>query len=1099
MKRLVLITAVLLTCLSISLTSQARVNISSISSDNQTGAAGYPLKKPFWMKLEENGISVKNHQITFRVIEGGGRMSIEDATTDGTGKVKSTLILGHEAGINRVEARSIVNGVSATKIMTATGIRPITDIFNRHSGRTSNIWRKFIGEDVPGDVPDLIDYSYAGYKNGEEPIPDLTGTIYDVTDYGAIPNDDASDTQAIKDTLKAAENGGIVFFPPGQYDVLLPGEFPQKITVGKRFGSGNIVLRGSGAEGYERNGTTIKMHAYLDGHWDCLFEGIWQHDDSNNKTPIVGEFPRGTRYFDVADSSRLLNRKFIRVVASGLFNDDWAEHSSRSRNGMRNNFTSIRSNGIGVSEFHEIDRIEGNRIYIKAPTTTPLNSNYSVYWKHLQTNIGFEDIHFDGNLQERYQHLVQPGRGWISLKHVAHSWVQRCRFSNSIIGVWFSGYGCSALSIIQDGRGGHYTAVFAGATYCLVGLLEEHTDVGATHGISITGKSSGNVAWGIGGPIIDGPDTHGAQPRNTLLDNYYSQTHESSSGRYSNLPHHLDGYTRWNNISKENRTLNMWTTSPQYFFITQSNMIGYIGGSSPRNAYVESSGSRPVYPNSLYEAQLEHRLGYLPAWIDNAKDMHNEFFGSIFGGLLPPPLAPPLEGRTKIVQDAIVATIPGISNADDVTDEHLSNIIIIRLTDKKLRTLKAGDFDGLTNLTSLYLDSSTLSKSNENRLTELPFNIFRDLTSLKYLFLNANKIESLPSDIFNGLDSLIYIYLNNNKLTTLPSNIFAGVQGLRSINLHTNELENLPENLFSGLTSLISLGLHNNQLTNLDVDLFSDLSNLRSLVLHTNNIENLPRNIFKGLDSINVIMLGDNELQELPKGIFSGLNNLTTLQLQGNIVDPIPLTIKLVKTGEGKFKADVQTAAPFKVTIGVNVTNGNIIGGETTVTIPSGKIRSNIIKVERSEGLVNIASPVTVDITSLPDLPSKHKGYKLVKDSSLPITVIDTVLDQNRQANLGPDKTKLLDNFPNPFNPETWIPYQLSKPANVTLTIYNMCGVVVRQLKLGQQPAGVYTNRSRAIHWDGRNEFGEKVAAAVYFYQLQADSVSFLRKMVILK
>ena len=378
-------------------------------------------------------------------------------------------------------------------------------------------------------------------------------------------------------------------------------------------------------------------------------------------------------------------------------------------------------------------------------------------------------------------------------------------------------------------------------------------------------------------------------------------------------------------------------------------------------------------------------------------------------------------------------------------------------------------------------------------------NIFRDLTSLKYLFLNANKIESLPSGVFNGLDSVSHIYLNNNRLSALPSDIFAGVQGLRSINLHTNALENLPENLFSGLTSLISLGLHNNQLTNLDVDLFSDLSNLRSLVLHTNNIENLPRNIFKGLDSINVIMLGDNELQELPKGIFSGLNNLTTLQLQGNVVDPIPLTIKLVKTGEGKFKADVQTAAPFEIIIEVNVTNGNIIGEETTVTISSGKIRSGVVKVQRSAGLLNIASPVTVGITSLPDRPSKHKGYMLVRDSNLPIIVIDTVMDNNAPANLGPDKTKLLDNFPNPFNPETWIPYQLSKPANVTLTIYNMRGVVVRQLKLGQQPAGVYTNRSRAIHWDGRNEFGEKVAAAAYFYQLQVDSVSFLRKMVILK
>ncbi len=90
-------------------------------------------------------------------------------------------------------------------------------------------------------------------------------------------------------------------------------------------------------------------------------------------------------------------------------------------------------------------------------------------------------------------------------------------------------------------------------------------------------------------------------------------------------------------------------------------------------------------------------------------------------------------------------------------------------------------------------------------------------------------------------------------------------------------------------------------------------------------------------------------------------------------------------------------------------------------------------------------------------------------------------------------------NFPNPFNPETWIPYQLAKPAEVTLTIYDMRGVVVRTIALGHKAVGVYTNRSRAIHWDGRNMFGEKVAAGVYFYTLTAGNFTATRKMLIRK
>ena len=98
-----------------------------------------------------------------------------------------------------------------------------------------------------------------------------------------------------------------------------------------------------------------------------------------------------------------------------------------------------------------------------------------------------------------------------------------------------------------------------------------------------------------------------------------------------------------------------------------------------------------------------------------------------------------------------------------------------------------------------------------------------------------------------------------------------------------------------------------------------------------------------------------------------------------------------------------------------------------------------------------------------------------------------TVLEQLHKA-LTPKETALLPNYPNPFNPETWIPYHLAKPTEVTITIYNINGHVVRTLVLGHQPAGVYQNRSRAAYWDGKNVFGEPVASGVYFYTLSTES-----------
>ena len=102
-------------------------------------------------------------------------------------------------------------------------------------------------------------------------------------------------------------------------------------------------------------------------------------------------------------------------------------------------------------------------------------------------------------------------------------------------------------------------------------------------------------------------------------------------------------------------------------------------------------------------------------------------------------------------------------------------------------------------------------------------------------------------------------------------------------------------------------------------------------------------------------------------------------------------------------------------------------------------------------------------------------------------------------AALIPQETTLLPNYPNPFNPETWIPYRLAEDAFVTLTIYDSSGQVVRTLDVGHRVAAFYESRPKAIYWDGRNEFGERVASGVYFYHLSAGDYSATRRMLILK
>jgi len=100
---------------------------------------------------------------------------------------------------------------------------------------------------------------------------------------------------------------------------------------------------------------------------------------------------------------------------------------------------------------------------------------------------------------------------------------------------------------------------------------------------------------------------------------------------------------------------------------------------------------------------------------------------------------------------------------------------------------------------------------------------------------------------------------------------------------------------------------------------------------------------------------------------------------------------------------------------------------------------------------------------------------------------------------LSPTETELLQNYPNPFNPETWIPFQLSEPVNVVISIYDVDGQLIRKIRLGKMPAGVYVSKDKAAYWDGKDSLGQQVVSSVYFYTLQAGEFRATKKMVILR
>ncbi len=179
-----------------------------------------------------------------------------------------------------------------------------------------------------------------------------------------------------------------------------------------------------------------------------------------------------------------------------------------------------------------------------------------------------------------------------------------------------------------------------------------------------------------------------------------------------------------------------------------------------------------------------------------------------------------------------------------------------------------------------------------------------------------------------------------------------------------------------------------------------------------------------------------------------------------------------------------------------------------------GSVGTNLATDVNGDGAVTILDLVSVAgmFEATTAAPSAHSQTTLTAaevrgwlNSARSLEISDPIMNrglvilEQLLVSLTPRKTVLLSNYPNPFNPETWIPYQLAEDAFVTLTIYDESGQFVRTLDVGHRIAAFYESQSKAIYWDGTNEFGEAVSSGVYFYHLSAGDYSATRKMVILK
>ena len=454
----------------------------------------------------------------------------------------------------------------------------------------------------------------------------------------------------------------------------------------------------------------------------------------------------------------------------------------------------------------------------------------------------------------------------------------------------------------------------------------------------------------------------------------------------------------------------------------------------------------------------------------------------------------------------------------------------VNLTGLRLGLNEISDLSALRGLTSL----KVLDLHRNRKISDL--SPLRDLTQLTWLSLRGNKIVDVSP--LKDLRSLTYLHVGYNKISDVTP--LQTLTNLTNLNLDANRM--LEVSVLKGLINLVNLAVDDNQIS--DVSPLKDLTNLQFLNLNDNRkISDVSP--LKNLTNLKFLDLHGNEISDVSP--LKNLTNLINLRLQENqISDVSPLkdltNLKFLNLSDNH----ILDFSPIAGLVGNLIEYGNQnqlppsfkaadINRDGTVEVADLVLvafhyrnpdfatlaRFGIYPDVNSDGVVDIKDIVAVasEIEATAAAPTlgmhRKKTLHLTVENlqhwiylakqlngqepytEKGIAVLEQLLTVLTGIDEMPEETGVLANFPNPFNPETWIPYQLSKSARVSISIYAADGKLVRALALGTLSAGVYHSKSRAAYWDGRNALGEAVASGVYFYTFTTDDFTATGKMII--
>ena len=530
----------------------------------------------------------------------------------------------------------------------------------------------------------LLDFSYAGYMRGETAPLEASALgykVFNVTDYGAIPNDGKSDREAFLACVEAATGvkfvesnknltlahkekaNAIVYFPEGEFILHTADDnyTADGITYSRtiQIRAGNFVLRGAG-----RDKTTLVMKdPNLPTDASVLYSSPVMIDFKHNSSfspegapDVVKNVEKGAFSVELSSASAL---KVDSWVVLSVQNNDPAYVAEELKagnvaEGELGPDHDINKNGVKVYEYHQIKSIDGNVVTFYEPIHHEIDVNYKNYtgnncynWKVMNyphyENVGIEDLTFKGDCKSSFKHhgsweddgAYKP----LGMTRLVNSWLRRVRFTSvSEACSVTNSANVSVYDVIIDGKRGHSsirsqvsTRVFIGATidksngYLIDNPSAFVEGAGQYHAVGVSKPSIGTVLWRNSWGSDACFESHATQPRATLIDCCSGGWMKFRQGGDANqVPNHLADLTVWNfcSVTPSNGTFNWWDHSSQWWKFLPPIVVGFHGQPTTfdeSQMTVNSSNGIPVNPESLYEAQIKERLGAVPAWLETLK------------------------------------------------------------------------------------------------------------------------------------------------------------------------------------------------------------------------------------------------------------------------------------------------------------------------------------------------------------------------------------------------------------------------------------------------------------------------------------------------